>query len=207
MRKQISLILAVFTAAILITGCGAGNGGRRVGNNKNNVNDVLEQGMAEADKKKDGQQTVSPTKAPSNPSEPDTVLDYTPDDPAGPEDSRPDLQNGDINVDLTVLSSTLVYAEVYHMVTAPQDYIGKTVKMQGTFAYYYDKEIDCYYSACIIQDATACCSQGIEFVLTDEFSFPDDYPEPGTDICVIGEFSTYVEHGTEYCTLKNAKLQ
>ncbi|MBO4484947.1 MAG: hypothetical protein J5738_06125 [Lachnospiraceae bacterium] len=199
MRKPIALLLVLLTV-ISVAGCGAGNGGRRTGDNPNSVNDVLRKGMAEADG------NVSPTASPVKPSEPDTVLEYTPEEPEEPNDTQVSLRNGDIDVDLTVLSSTLVYAEVYHMVTAPQDYVGQTVKMQGTFAYYYDQEIDCYYSACIIQDATACCSQGIEFVLTDEFIFPDDYPEPGTDICVIGEFSTYTEHGTVYCTLKNAKL-
>ena len=199
MRKPIALLLVLLTA-VLFTGC-ADENGRRAGDNPNSVNDVLRKGMAEADGTK-----TSPTAAPIKPSEPDTVLDYTPEEPEEPNDTPVSLRNGDIDVDLTVLSSTLVYAEVYHMVTAPQDYVGQTVKMQGTFAYYYDQEIDCYYSACIIQDATACCSQGIEFVLTDEFKFPDDYPEPGTDICVIGEFSTYTEHGTVYGTLKNAKL-
>ena len=199
MRKPIALLLVLLTA-VLFTGCGADNG-RRAGDNPNSVNDVLRKGMAEADGTK-----TSPTAVPIKPSEPDTVLDYTPEEPEEPNDTQVSLRNGDIDVDLTVLSSTLVYAEVYHMVTAPQDYVGQTVKMQGTFAYYYDQEIDCYYSACIIQDATACCSQGIEFVLTDEFKFPDDYPEPGTGICVIGEFSTYTEHGPVYGTLKNAKL-
>lgn len=63
----------------------------------------------------------------------------------------------------------------------------------------------CAFSG-IIEDATACCAQGIEFVLPEEFVFPDDYPKPGESICVVGEFTTYTEHGTEYCTLKNAKL-
>lgn len=201
MRKSVILLLVTLTAVVLITGCQAGNGGRRAGNDKNSVNDVLAQGMAEADGKK-----TDPTAAPAKPSDPDTVLDYTPGDPVTPEGDAPVLQNGDIDVDLTMLSSTMVYAEVYHMVTAPQDYIGKTIKMKGNFAYYYDSEIDCYYSACIIEDATACCAQGIEFVLPEEFVFPDDYPKPGEGICVVGEFTTYTEHGTEYCTLKNAKL-
>lgn len=111
-----------------------------------------------------------------------------------------------IDVDLTQLSSTMVYAEVYNMMTSPETYIGKIVKMSGTFAYYHDKTTDQYYFACLIQDATACCSQGIEFVLTDDYSFPDDYPEAGKDICVIGIFDTYQEGSYTYCTLRNAKL-
>ena len=41
-------------------------------------------------------------------------------------------QNTDgIDVDLTKLSSTMVYSEVYNMMYTPDDYIGKTVKMKG----------------------------------------------------------------------------
>ena len=78
--------------------------------------------------------------------------------------------------------------------------------MDGTFAYYHDKTTDQYYIACLIQDATACCSQGIEFVLTDDYSYPDDYPEAGNEICVIGIFDTYQEGSNTYCTLRNAEF-
>ena len=45
----------------------------------------------------------------------------------------------------------------------------------------------------IIQDATACCAQGMEFVLTDEYSYPDDYPDEGSEITVMAVFDTYQE--------------
>ncbi|MDD6211747.1 MAG: hypothetical protein PUB22_01135 [Clostridiales bacterium] len=73
-----------------------------------------------------------------------------------------------IDLDLTSLSSTMVYAEVYNMMSAPEDYIGKTVKMKGQFTYYqaYDEKgnpvPDQLYFACLIADAAACCSQGLE---------------------------------------------
>ena len=35
-------------------------------------------------------------------------------------------------VDLTALSSTMVYSEVSQMMTAPEKYVGKMVKMAGT---------------------------------------------------------------------------
>ena len=51
------------------------------------------------------------------------------------------VQSADgIDVDLTKLSSTMVYSEVYNMLYTPDDYIGKTVKMKGAFAYYEDPE-------------------------------------------------------------------
>ena len=112
----------------------------------------------------------------------------------------------EIDVDLTELSSTMVYSEVSNMLTVPEDYVGKTVKMDGTFARYHSDETGTDYYACIIADATACCAQGIEFVLTDDYTYPDDYPEEGGEICVIGTFDTYQEGALTYCTLRNASL-
>lgn len=111
-----------------------------------------------------------------------------------------------IDIDLTVQSATVVYSEVYDMMYYPENYVGKTIKMNGMFSYYYDEALDKYYFACIIMDATACCSQGIEFELTDDYVYPDDYPEDGGDICVVGVFDTYEEDGFTYCTLRNAKI-
>ncbi len=63
------------------------------------------------------------------------------------------------------------------------------------------------YFACVIADATACCQQGLEFVLAGDYSYPDDYPELGTDITVVGEFQTYMGGPMEYCHLVNAGLE
>ena len=117
-----------------------------------------------------------------------------------------------IDVDLTKLSSTMIYSEVYAMMTSPQDYIGKTVKMNGQFALYQATDAngqpvpDQIYFACVIADATACCQQGLEFVLAGDYKYPDDYPEPGTEITVVGEFQTYMEGTQQYCHLVNAEL-
>jgi hypothetical protein len=111
-----------------------------------------------------------------------------------------------IDIDLTNASATVVYSEVYDMMYFPENYVGKTIKMDGLFTYYYDEAMDKYYFACIIMDATACCSQGIEFELTDDYVYPDDYPEDGGDICVVGTFDTYEENGFTYCVLRDARL-
>ena len=111
-----------------------------------------------------------------------------------------------IDVDLTALSSTMVYSEVYNMLYTPDSYIGKTVKMQGQFAYYEDPETKEQYFACIIADATACCSQGMEFVLNGEYTYPDDYPELGEEITVTGTFEVYGENEFKFCRLVDATL-
>ena len=108
------------------------------------------------------------------------------------------------DVDLTKLSSTMVYSEVYAMMSDPDAYMGKSVKMTGTFSVYHDEATDKYYFACVIADATACCSQGIEFVLTGEHQYPQDYPELGSEITVAGTFGTYYEGEYMYCQLSDA---
>lgn len=119
---------------------------------------------------------------------------------------EPSVSAGDIDVDLTQLSSTMIYSEVYNMMMNPEDYTGKRVKMKGQFAVYEDQATDNIYFAAIIADATACCSQGIEFVWEGDHAYPEDYPELGSEITVDGEFQTYEENGNLYCHLIEADL-
>ncbi|MBO4784502.1 MAG: hypothetical protein IKS60_07245 [Lachnospiraceae bacterium] len=112
----------------------------------------------------------------------------------------------DVDVDLTAISGILVYSEVYNMMSTPENYLGKKIKMEGIYTIYFNDSYSIRYDACIVQDATACCATGIEFELSDELKFPDDYPEEGDIITVEGIFDTYEEDGYTYCTLRNASL-
>ncbi len=96
-----------------------------------------------------------------------------------------------IDVDLTKMSATMVYSEVYNMMALPDDYLGQTVRMRGEFQYYEGEERN--YYVVLIADAMACCQQGMEFVLSGDYSFPEDYPAPGTTVTVTGVFDTYME--------------
>lgn len=104
-------------------------------------------------------------------------------------------------IDLTAMDSSMVYAQVFDMVNSPDDYVGKTVIAKGPFSYYKDEVSGNEYFAVLINDATACCSQGLEFVLDGEHSYPEDYPEIGTEITVTGEFNYYNEDYITYCQL------
>lgn len=130
------------------------------------------------------------------------VMNITTPDPADiiPADEIPDV------IDLTTMSPTFVYSEVYNMMILPENYIGKDITMEGLFSTYHDEATDKYYFACIIQDATACCAQGIEFELAGDFKYPEDYPKEGDIVKVRGIFETYVEDGYTYCRLSDAKM-
>ncbi len=110
-----------------------------------------------------------------------------------------------IDVDLTEMSSTIVFAEVYNMMMDPMSYIGKTVRMNGSFAIYHDDEKNKDHYACIIRDATACCEQGVEFMFGDGYTFPDDYPKEGEEISVTGVFRTYKDGEYTYWALMDSE--
>lgn len=185
--------------ALLLTGCGSENNTSSAvldsANQIPSVQDVLEEGTAQQD---DATSTL-----------PDTI-------PTVPEPEPVEVPAGfgsyeSVDIDLTALSSVMVYTQVYAMVSNPDEYIGKTVKMHGNFGYYYEASVDTYYFGIIVQDATACCAQGIEFTLTDEdsLSFPEDYPEPGAEATVVGVFTTYFPEEApdwEYYRLEEAEF-
>ena len=116
------------------------------------------------------------------------------------------VSSGDVDIDLTSLSATFVYSEVFNMMVSPAEYEGKKVKMEGTCNMYQDPETGKKYYACIVQDATQCCSQGLEFVLDENNYTEADYPAVGEEITLEGTFATYVEDGNQYLTMLNAIL-
>ena len=136
-------------------------------------------------------------------------------DASAPEEDETETTETDtrpVDVDLTLLTGNLVYSEVFHMMTEPEDYVGKTVKMVGLFDVMYaigedgEPDTENVSFACFIADAAACCQQGMEFVLAGEHSYPDDYPSKKAVITVVGEFETYYVGEDRYCRLANAEF-
>jgi hypothetical protein len=111
-----------------------------------------------------------------------------------------------VDLDLSVMSGTVVYAQVYNMMYEPESYLGRVIRIAGYYNAFADKDRGIVYHACIVPDATACCAQGIEFVLAGEHSWPEDYPEDGTDIVVTGRLELYEEDGRQYLHLVDSDL-
>ena len=110
------------------------------------------------------------------------------------------------DIDLTQTNSNMIYAQVADMINNDDNYLGKTVKVKGPFSYFQETDGREFF-AVIISDATACCSQGIEFVLDGDHSYPEDYPEINTEIVVTGEFNYYKEGFVTYCQLLHANTK
>ena len=191
MKRLFCLLLAVCMAVSL---CACGKDSEKVAENNTPSSDGEVSAPAEIIPTPDEQETQDEQQTPEEPEQTQTSADG-------------------VDVDLTVLSSTMVYSEVYNMLYFyPEDYYGKNVKMTGQFNVYQwvDEsgivaDMPVTY-ACIISDATACCAEGVEFVLEGDYTYPDDYPELGTEITVIGEFQSYEENGVTWYHLVNARM-
>lgn len=115
--------------------------------------------------------------------------------------------NTHADIDLTRMSSTMVYSIVYQMVTDPQKYTGKTIKMKGIFSSYVDEETNRRFFGCVIKDALACCSQGLAFELAKPRKYPSEYPSEGASITIIGTFEFEKEEdGIGFPIIKDAIL-
>ena len=201
--KQVLFILAV--ALYLVSLCACGD--QKI-HSKSKQGSATQQVVQEQMANATGETTTPPTAIP----EQQPASDETTPEPEQrqPAEALPDYEpaqaSGELDVDLTTLSSTMVYSEIYNMMYEPDRYVGKRIKMNGQFAVYEDSNTGAVYTTCIIMDATACCSQGLEFVLAGEHSYPADDPELGTEITVVGIFQTYEENGYMYCHLVDAEM-
>lgn len=184
-------IILILLGLVLLSGCGIASGETQARNvpGTKSVNDVLK----EREKKENTPEPSDETEPiPSSDNEVSSVTPVS----ADVNQSVYDV----IDIDLTTLSSTLVYSEVYNIMMAPDAYVGKVIKMNGIADVFTDPNTGITYQTCIITDATACCAQGIEFELTEGAENVNTRDE----VTVIGIFDVYQEGESFYCTLRNA---
>lgn len=178
-------IITLFILTSLLCGCSKDEEKTYLTGNSNNVSEVIQEQIdeynAEAETKNDADVEAIPEK-----------------------ENNEDITK--IDVDLSYYSSTVIFGKINEMAENYQDYMGKTVKTKGVFNQFENPYTNFYYFVCIVQDNTACCSSGFEFVLKDEYVFPDDYPQEGSTITVTGVFDTYVEGNPIYIYLRDAEF-
>lgn len=180
MMRRKKLVL-LFASVLIMVGCSNTQVDSKYVKNQNNVDKVLKEQTGSETTESDGGAVSAGT-----------------------------IQETGVDYDLTSMGSDMVYVTVYQFMVNPEDYTGKTVRMKGTYyATWYEPAAQ-YYHYCIIQDATACCAQGMEFVWEDgSHSDPDEYPEENAEIVVTGTFEAYYDEVDSYlyCRLKDAALE
>lgn len=129
---------------------------------------------------------------------PETTTETTETTTAVPNDLPP------VDVDLTQLPQNLMYSQAYEIIYNTEQYLGKTVRISGPYSVYTDPETNETHRACLIRDATACCTQGMEFEPADQ---TQPLPEAEAIITVSGVFDTYMSGPFLYCILRNARIE
>src|SRR5574344_519411 len=113
-----------------------------------------------------------------------------------------------IDFDLTKMSATMIYAEIFNMMIDPDTYNNKIIKVKGFFQVFHDDYSNEDFYTIIIPDATACCQQGIEFIWEGEHTFPDDYPEQESEITITGKYiSLETADGVSYSYMSVFNLE
>ena len=177
--KNLKKCMVLLLCILLITGCSnkKGTNGKGV-NNTNSIEKVIDNQIANEDGKTE---TTESEKASSDVESNKDIEDTI----SGAENVRDTDET--VDYDLTQMSSDMVYATVYQMMVTPEEYEGKTFRIDGNFYATYYEATKKYYFYCIIQDATACCAQGMEFIWDDgSHIYPDEYPEDNAEIVVEG---------------------
>ena len=108
-----------------------------------------------------------------------------------------------VDFDLTQTNRTMMYAQAYDMIYNTEEYLGKTVRICGPFNTYTDEETGDVHRAILIRDATACCTQGIEFEPADPNAV---MPAIDAEMTVSGVFDTYMIGPFLYCILRDATI-
>ena len=206
MKKLIDVI-TVLALLVSLSACAGTTAEARKGSGVRNTGSTVSQILEEATRTETPPETAVPTtpEAPAHPAE-TAPPQMDPSEQAAPSSaSAPETaaEESGIDIDLTLLNSTMLYSEVYSMMVEPEAFLGKTVRLAGYCTSSYYEPTDMTYYAVIIPDATACCAQGIEYTLADGAAYPAD----DTDIVITGTFELYEELGVEYCRLGNAKVE
>ena len=215
--KRIMALILVLGMILTVTGCSGGDSqtmGSRL-NTENAVDKVLNQKTdsvyQEEDRKSETEsatemETTTKTESATEPTSEPTYGQVV----NGDSSVIAQYKSEGVDVDLTLMGKDLIYATVYQMMSKPEEYEGKTIRIEGKYYASYYPITDKYYNYCLIADALACCSQGLEFELGGDAVYPDDYPADQSQVIVTGVFETYTEEAGQtfyYCRLKNAKYE
>lgn len=195
--KRTGIGIWLLAAVVLISGCGKqADNGKGINSGKT-VDKVIESQVKKEEQKKTEESTKEDTQKNDQQNTDTRTSESVQGSVNAPEAS--------VDVDLSVMDSDMIYATVYQMMSDPEQYVGKTFRIEGKFYVTYDEMTKNQYYYCVIKDATECCAQGLEFVWGDgSHIYPDEYPNDGTEVIVDGTFELYMENDSRYCRLANA---
>ncbi|MBQ9306588.1 MAG: hypothetical protein IJ229_01585 [Clostridia bacterium] len=113
------------------------------------------------------------------------------------------IEGDQVDLDLTQMSEDEAYEMLDNIFLEPEDYLGMTIRMSGTYDVYEDPYSGRVYHSCLLSGPADCCGQGIEFVMAEEAVEDLFY---GDAITVTGKLAEYDEDGYAYLHLVDTVL-
>lgn len=170
MKKRKYVILGVM-AAFSLTGCSTPDTSQTL---PERLNEIWQSQQSQAETGATQQSQIEEIQTQDAPQE-GTIAQPVPPQQEATSQTQTSQQTtaAEFDYDLTQMSSTIVYSQITDMTMVPEEYAGKTIKMEGRFEIYGDPDKEDPYLGCIVNDATACCSVGLRFVLTDDYTSAD----------------------------------
>ena len=100
--------------------------------------------------------------------------------------------DGDVDIDMTVLSPTMVSAQGFRITSSPEDHLGYSMRIRGSYFTFLWEEADMQLHYVVLDLTVGCCGQAFEFKYSGEL------PELGTPIQITGVFQYYEIMGEFY---------
>lgn len=99
----------------------------------------------------------------------------------------------DVDFDLSIMTSTLAFAQMQNIMQGPDNFIGKTMKIKGEYSSAYFGKTQQFYHFISVVDQITCCQETMEFILAGKKKTIQDYPYEGDQIELTGTFKKYIE--------------
>lgn len=163
-RKRIILILSVLLTSIMQMACGTG--GNQI------VDDLIEVEMETHGELLDSEVTQ--------------VGDYIPLEVVYEEKDFSALDNIEVDEDISILPTTLAYAQTTRMMYDMETYLNNTVKIKGMFYHEINEEYEIDRITIMLLDETSCCQGYFELELPEGLA----HPVNGEQIMIVGTYTT-----------------
>ena len=109
-------------------------------------------------------------------------------------------------IDLTMMSPTMLFAEVVNMTRTPKKYDGATVTLRGGLLILaVDLETGVGSYSCYVEDATKCCQRGIGFTIDRPLEDTSILVE-GSEVIIKGTFEIYEMGGRNFVRIADCEI-
>ncbi len=96
-----------------------------------------------------------------------------------------------VDYDLTKMNGLMAYSFIFEVLINPEEYRGDVIKANGFFYRGLSEFTGRKFNYVMVGDDTACCWQGLEFLIDGVENIDENYPEQNVDIEVTGELKSY----------------